>query len=125
MFLLFLLSALFTPVFAQDGGTSLPSFDLTTFAGLVAIVSFIVTAIAKRVVFIEKAVFKILTSVCTGVLFSFCAWLLCDYIGLSLFLSGLLWWQVVGIGILSGLSACGFYDLIKSIGILRLLGIIE
>ena len=87
-------------------------FDLSTFAGIVACISLIVTQLAKTISAIsEKAIFKILTSIVVGVGLTFLAW----WLNIAPFLENMLWWQVLIQGILSGGAACGIYDLIKSL----------
>ncbi len=119
---LFLFVAMFVialPVFSQatdrTGDISdVPAivFDWSTFAGITAFVSLAVTQLAKRIPVVEThAVLKILVSVAVGMVVSLLSW----KFGWADFLSGLLWWQVLIQGLLAGLSACGAYDLIKSV----------
>jgi hypothetical protein len=103
-------------VFAQtdpvEAGTATNTFDLSTFAGIVACISLIVTQLAKTVSAIgERAIFKILTSLLIGIGLTFFAW----WLNVAPFLENMLWWQVLIQGVLSGGAACGIYDLIKSL----------
>lgn len=118
--LIFLLTAVLLiaiPVFSQavpiepDNPVAAVVVDLSTFVGIVAFVSLVVTQLAKKIPAVEASkVLKILTSVCVGVATSFLSW----WLGLADFLMGLIWWQVLIQGVLAGLTACGFYDLIKA-----------
>ena len=103
-----------TCVFAQASGVAdnPDTVGLTTFAGITALVSLLGTQLAKFVPYIgEHDWCKILCSVGIGILASLLAW------GLQLadFMDGYLWWQALLAGVASGLSACGFYDLVKAI----------
>jgi len=110
MFALFM-SALCVPVMAQsDGGTESAAVGLTTFTGIVALVSLMVTQGAKLLPAINAStLLKIGVSVAVGVVASFVA----QWFGIADFLAGMVWWQVLIQGLLAGLSACGFYDVLK------------
>lgn len=85
--------------------------DLSTFTGIVAFVSLIVTQLAKFIPVIDsRALWKILTSVAVGCLATFISW----RFNLAEFLNNLTWWQMLVQGIFAGLTASGAYDLIKS-----------
>ena len=87
--------------------------DLGTFTGIVAVVSTLVTQITKVVPAIsDSKLIKILISVGTGIVICMLAWLL----HLTPLLTGYVWWQVLIYGLATGLSGCGFYDIIKAIG---------
>lgn len=108
------LTAFAASTYAQDPDVpqTVNAIDLSTFAGIVAAISLVVTQIAKiSPVISEKTVYKILISVGTGILLSFFAW----WINIAPFLTDMLWWQVLIQGVLSGGSACGVYDFIKSL----------
>ena len=108
------------PVFAQDPGVNPAlSFDLSTFTGIVALISLIVTEIAKRVNFVEKTVWKIFTAIAVGIGLSFISWWFSGRFDLWWFLTGYSWWQVLIQGLFAGLIASGFYDTLKAIGLLR------
>lgn len=99
-------------------GVELPSaetpftVDLTTFAGVVALVSAIVTQLLKLIPAVQNSkLAKIGISVAVGIACCFVAW------GLKispLFVDSL-WWHVLLYGIAAGLSGCGFYDVVKAI----------
>jgi len=92
----------------------IPYFSLSTFAGIVALISLFVTQIAKKRPQInEKAIFKILVSLAVGLSLTYIAW----WSGLASFLVNMVWWEVLIQGIFAGLSACGLYDMLKGIGI--------
>lgn len=105
-------------VFAQDSGAvdnPAGAAGLATFAGITALVSLLGTQLAKLVPYIaEHAWCKVLCSVGIGILASLLSW------GLQLagFMDGFLWWQALLAGVASGLSACGFYDLVKAVAAL-------
>ena len=109
------MSLVFVPVVAQDFGNGDVAtwLDLSSFTGIVAIVSLIVTQIAKLIPVVEsKTILKILVSAVAGVVISFVGW----KFSFAAFLYGLSAWQALLYGVFAGLSACGFYDLIKSVG---------
>ena len=87
--------------------------SVATFAGLTALVSLVGTQIAKLVPYIAGHTWcKILVSVGIGMIVSMASW------GLRLadFMDGFEWWMALLTGVAGGLSACGFYDLVKAIG---------
>jgi hypothetical protein len=103
-----------TYAYAQEAPPeeSVSAIDLTTFTGIVAAVSLIVTQLAKLIPAVsEKNWLKILVSVAVAVAVSLPA----RHFGLAQFLQGLSWWMVVCYGIGAGLTASGAYDLIKSL----------
>ena len=104
-----------TSLFAQSGtepgGTGIV-IDLGTFAGITTVVSALVTQILKVVPSIsDSKLAKIGISAGIGAVVCIIGWAL----QVSAPLSGLSWWQVLIYGIATGLSGCGFYDLIKAI----------
>jgi len=105
-------------IYAQEVVTDpVTSFviDLGSFTGLVAVVSAIVTQIAKLIPAISaNKLAKIGVSVSVGIIVCVLAWLL----QLTPLLDGYVWWQVLIYGAAAGLSGCGFYDVIKAIGAL-------
>ena len=109
----------FVPVvFAQDveNPSGVIGWGVETFAGIVAIVSFILTQGAKSVPFVEKNTFtKIASSIVIAVVISVFVW----QFKWASFLAGLMLWQVLIQGVLIGLSACGFYDVLKSFGLMK------
>ena len=103
-------------VFAQtevsNEGTQI-ILDLSTFGGIVAVISSVVTQIFKLIPSIDGSkIAKIGISVAVGIVVCMLSWLL----KVSEPLAGLIWWQTLIYGVaagLSGLSGCGFYDLVK------------
>lgn len=86
--------------------------DLTTFTGIVALISAIVTQLLKLVPKIAGSkLAKIGISAGIGILVCFVAWGL----KISPLLTDSLWWQVLLYGLAAGLSGCGFYDVVKAI----------
>ena len=86
--------------------------DLGTFAGIVAVVSFLVTQISKLISYInEHRWAKIAISLFVGA--GICS--ACWATGLAPVLSGLTIWQVLIYGVGAGLSGCGLYDIVKPV----------
>ena len=100
-------------VFAQTEVTSEEAkfaIDLSTFAGIVAVISPVVTQIFKLIPSIDGSkIAKIGISVAVGIVVCILSWLL----KVSDPLAGLIWWQAIIYGVAAGLSGCGFYDLVK------------
>jgi len=121
--IVFILCALFmalvcVPVFGQE--IEIPAdvagLGFETFAGIVAIVSFFLTQGAKFIPFVEKnTITKIVSSVVIAVVISLVAW----QFKLAAFLADMALWQVAIQGALIGLSACGFFDVLKSVGLVK------
>lgn len=102
-------------VFAQtevsNEGTQI-ILDLSTFGGIVALISSAVTQIFKAFPSIDGSkIAKIGISVAVGIVVCMLAWVL----KISEPLAGLIWWQTLIYGVAAGLSGCGFYDLVKVI----------
>ena len=102
-------------VFAQtevsNEGTQI-ILDLSTFGGIVAVISSVVTQIFKLIPSIDGSkIAKIGISVAVGIVVCMLAWVL----KISEPLAGLIWWQTLIYGVAAGLSGCGFYDLVKVI----------
>lgn len=96
-------------VASEAGGVVI---DLTTFGGITALVSALVTQILKVVPSINGSkLAKIGISAGVGIVVCILGWIL----KLSDPLSGLAWWQVLIYGLAAGLSGCGFYDLVKAV----------
>ena len=114
--ILLLMMCLPVAAFAQDGGGSdvVAGFSLTTFTGIVAVVAFAVTQVGKLWKFIEE---NRLAKIGLAVAISLALCFIVKAVGIAEFLTGLLWWQVGLQGLLAGLSACGFYDVLKSFGL--------
>ena len=100
-------------MFATDGTASDGIvIDLGTFAGITAVVSALVTQLLKLVPAIAgNKLAKIGISAGVGIAVCMAAWLL----HVSAPLDGLSWWQALLYGLASGLSGCGFYDLVKAV----------
>ena len=103
-------------MFATDGTASDGIvIDLGTFAGITAVVSALVTQILKLIPAVAgNKLAKIGLSAGVGIAVCMAAWLL----HVSAPLDGLSWWQALLYGIASGLSGCGFYDLVKAVAAL-------
>lgn len=100
-------------VFAQtevsNEGTQI-ILDLSTFTGIVTVISSVVTQIFKLIPSIDGSkIAKIGISVAVGIVVCMLAWVL----KISEPLAGLIWWQTLIYGVAAGLSGCGFYDLVK------------
>ena len=88
------------------------SFDFSTFAGIVAVASLLVTQAAKFFPFVSQNTFaKIASSVIVASVLMVIAW----HFALAEFLAGLPFWKVILQGLLAGLSSCGLYDLVKNL----------
>ena len=100
-------------MFATDGTASDGIvIDLGTFAGITAVVSALVTQLLKLVPSInDSRLAKIGLSAGMGIVVCMAAWML----HVSVPLDGLSWWQALLYGLASGLSGCGFYDLVKAV----------
>lgn len=99
---------------AQETGTETAGtmIDVTTFGGMMAVVTMIVTQFAKLIPFIaEHKWAKVLTSLGVGIAATMACWGL----QVSDYLAGLIWWQALVAGVAVGLSSCGFYDVIKAL----------
>ena len=86
--------------------------DVTTFGGMMAVVTAIVTQFAKLIPYINEHKWaKVLASVVIGTGATMACWGL----QVSDYLSGLVWWQALIAGVAVGLSSSGFYDVIKAL----------
>ena len=95
-------------VFAQtevsNEGTQI-ILDLSTFTGIVTVISSVVTQIFKLIPAIDGSkIAKIGISVGVGIIVCMLAWIL----KVSEPLAGLIWWQTLIYGVAAGLSGCGF-----------------
>lgn len=113
MFVIVMMMIFVSGVFAQtevsNEGTQI-ILDLSTFGGIVAVISSVVTQIFKLIPAIDGSkIAKIGISVGVGIIVCMLAWLL----KVSEPLAGLIWWQTLIYGVAAGLSGCGFYDLVK------------
>lgn len=108
MLLLFVCGA-FAQTEVSNEGTQI-ILDLSTFGGIVAVISPVVTQIFKLIPAIDGSkIAKIGISVAVGIVVCMLSWLL----KVSEPLAGLIWWQTLIYGVAAGLSGCGFYDLVK------------
>ena len=86
--------------------------DVTTFGGMMAVVTAIVTQFAKLIPFINEHKWaKVLTSLGVGIAATMACWGL----QVSDYLAGLVWWQALIAGAAVGMSSAGFYDVIKAL----------
>lgn len=99
---------------AEDIGIAPASevvIDVGSFTGIVALVSMIATQILKVIPAIkENKLAKIGISVAVGIIVCMVCWVLQVSILISM-----KWWVALLYGLAAGLSACGFYDIIKAI----------
>ena len=108
MLLLFVGGA-FAQTEVSNEGTQI-ILDLSTFTGIAAVISPVVTQIFKLIPAIDGSrIAKIGISVAVGIVVCMLAWVL----KISEPLAGLIWWQTLIYGVAAGLSGCGFYDLVK------------
>lgn len=100
---------------AEDIGIAPASevvIDVGSFTGIVALVSMIATQILKVIPAIkENKLAKIGISVVVGIIVCMVCWVL----QVSPILISMKWWVALLSGLAAGLSACGFYDIIKAI----------
>lgn len=100
---------------AEDIGIAPASevvIDVGSFTGIVALVSMIATQILKVIPAIkENKLAKIGISVAVGIIVCMVCWVL----QVSSILISMEWWVALLCGLAAGLSACGFYDIIKAI----------
>lgn len=116
-FVLLLFSFLLIPVLAF-AETTVPAeagqfvVDLTSFAGITALVGSALTQVLKFIPGVsDKKWAQVLLAIAVGVAVVMAVWGL----QLSEVVNGLLWWQAMLVGLASGLSSCGFYDIVKAI----------
>lgn len=108
MLMLFVCGA-FAQTEVSNEGTQI-ILDLSTFTGIVTVISSVVTQIFKLIPAIDGSkIAKIGISVAVGIVVCMLSWLL----KVSEPLAGLIWWQTLIYGVAAGLSGCGFYDLVK------------
>lgn len=107
--LLFFVCGVFAQTEVSNEGTQI-ILDLSTFGGIVTVISSVVTQIFKLIPAIDGSkIAKIGISVAVGIAVCMLAWVL----KISEPLAGLIWWQTFIYGVAAGLSGCGFYDLVK------------
>lgn len=96
-------------VTTSEAGTMI---DVTTFGGMMALVTMVVTQFAKLIPYINDHKWaKVLTSLGVGIAATMACWGL----QVSDYLTGLIWWQALVAGVAVGLSSCGFFDVIKAL----------
>jgi hypothetical protein len=116
IFMFMALLTLAIPALAAEDIGIAPAFevviDVGSFTGIVALVSMIATQILKVIPAIkENKLAKIGISVAVGIIVCMVCWVL----QVSPILISLEWWVALLCGLAAGLSACGFYDIIKAI----------
>lgn len=88
------------------------TIDVSTFTGIVALVSMIVTQIAKVWKKVdESSLIKRVISAVVGI----AVFMICWALQVAPLFEGMVWWWALIYGALAGLSASGFYALIKDI----------
>ena len=88
------------------------SIDVSTFTGIVALVSMIVTQIAKVWKKVdESSLIKRAISAVVGI----AAFMICWALQVAPLFEGMVWWWALIYGARAGLAASGFYALIKDI----------
>lgn len=116
IFMFMALLTLAIPALAAEGIGIAPAsevvIDVGSFTGIVALVSMIATQILKVIPAIkENKLAKIGISVAVGIIVCMVCWVL----QVSPILISMEWWVTLLYGLAAGLSACGFYDIIKAI----------
>lgn len=113
MFVIVMMMIFVSGAFAQTEVTSEEAqfaIDLSTFGGIVGLISSAVMQIFKAFPAIDGSrIAKIGIPVGVGIIVCMLAWVL----KISEPLAGLIWWQTLIYGVAAGLSGCGFYDLVK------------
>ena len=88
------------------------SVNVNSFTGMMALVTVIVTSFATRIPFVaEHKWAKVLSAIVIGIAATMACWGL----QVSDYLNGLVWWQSLVAGVAVGISAAGFYDIVKAI----------
>lgn len=112
----FLTALLLFPVaaLAQETGVTDGQYviDLSSFAGVVAVIGAVVTQIAKVIPAIaDKKWLKVIIALVVGIALAYIIW----FFQLSSIVEGYTWWQVLIVGVLSGAGSMGLYDFVKVI----------
>lgn len=116
-FVLILVSILMFPVIAFAQGTEVSEIgqyviDLSSFAGVVALIGSIVTQVTKVSSYVSSNKWlQIVLAILIGIALSFASW----FLGISPVVEGLIWWQTLVVGVLSGIGSMGLYDLVSMI----------
>lgn len=116
IFIFMALLTLAIPALAAEDVGIVPAtkvvIDVGSFTGIVTLISLIATQILKIIPAIkENKLAKIGISVAVGILVCMICWVL----QVSPVLMSMEWWVALLYGLAAGLSACGFYDIIKAI----------
>lgn len=116
IFIFMALLTLAIPALAAEDVGIVPAtevvIDVGSFTGIVTLISLIATQILKIIPAIkENKLAKIGISVAVGILVCMICWVL----QVSPVLMSMKWWVALLYGLAAGLSACGFYDIIKAI----------
>lgn len=116
IFMFMALLTLAIPALAAEDVGIVPAtkvvIDVGSFTGIVTLISLIATQILKIIPAIkENKLAKIGISVAVGILVCMICWVL----QISPVLMSMEWWVALLYGLAAGLSACGFYDIIKAI----------
>lgn len=112
----FLTALLLFPVaaLAQETGVTEGQYviDLSSFAGVVAVIGAVVTQVAKVIPAIaDKKWLKVIIALVAGIALAYIIW----FFQLSSIVEGYTWWQVLIVGVLSGAGSMGLYDFVKVI----------
>ena len=105
------------PVIAFAQGTEASEIgqyviDLSSFAGVVALIGSIVTQVTKVSSYVSSNKWlQIVLAILIGITLSFVSW----FLGISPVVEGLIWWQTLVVGVLSGIGSMGLYDLVSMI----------
>lgn len=116
IFIFMALLTLAIPALAAEDVGIVPAtevvIDVGSFTGIVTLISLIATQILKIIPAIkENKLAKIGISVAVGILVCMICWVL----QVSPVLMSMEWWVALLCGLAAGLSACGFFDIIKAI----------
>lgn len=116
IFIFMALLTLAIPALAAEDVGIVPAtevvIDVGSFTGIVTLISLIATQILKIIPAIkENKLAKIGISVAVGILVCMICWVL----QVSPVLMSMEWWVALLYGLAAGLSACGFFDIIKAI----------
>lgn len=116
IFMFMALLTLAIPALAAEDVEIVPAtevvIDVGSFTGIVTLISLIATQILKIIPAIkENKLAKIGISVAVGILVCMICWVL----QVSPVLMSMEWWVALLYGLVAGLSACGFYSIIKAI----------
>lgn len=112
IFMFMALLTLAIPALAAEDIGIAPASEVVIDVGIVALVSMIATQILKVIPAIkENKLAKIGISVAVGIIVCMVCWVL----QVSPILISMKWWVALLYGLAAGLSACGFYNIIKAI----------